>query len=218
VPSSVTDPEVNSSTGEPVSNDDVWHGSLASSTVTFQAIEPEGLDAEVYEALGHNPVPFSQAKREQVLVRFPASSYAAELVYEMSWPGTRPYSLEEVVYSMRAKASGFPSTPLPCTETIASACRDVGVGPRGTEAARRNAAWIDFVLEHHPRIHFADQLRFIRAHAAYFLGDEADCVSRLETLGKTASTEVAARARDLLAAMRAEGLVESEPEAEGDEQ
>jgi hypothetical protein len=218
VPSSVTEPEASSGTKRLVSNEEVWHGSFASNEVEVRAVEPEGLDAEVYKAFGHYVGPLSPTNQLQVLKRFPTSTYAAEFVYEMSWPGMRSHSVEKAIAAMKAKAMGFRPTDLPCTETIAPACRNIGVGPAGTEAARRNVAWIDFVLQHHPSIWCADQLRYTRAFAAYFAGDEADCVSRLETLSKTASPEVAARAHELLEAMRAEGLVGPEPEAQGDDQ
>jgi len=218
VPSSVTEPEVNSKTGEPVSNDEVWHGSFSSNEATFQAVEPKGLDAEVYEAFRHSPIDCMESERQRLLETYPTSTYAADLVYRMSWPGLRPHTVEDAVREMKAKGRGFPSTALPCTKTIASACRDVGVGPRGREAARRNVAWIEFVLQHHPTIQFADQLRFIQAYATYFTGKEADCAARLQTLSKTASPEVATRAHDLLEAMRAEGLFEQPPETQGDDQ
>jgi len=188
---------------------DLWTGSSRSEEVMVEVFAPEGIDREAYEAFGPGIV-FDTRRHGELLRRFPTSTYAAYVVWKKTWPGTRPVEIESVLYSMERGPVSFGQTYLPCVDSQSPACRDMGYPPGGNEAARRQAAWIDLVLEHHPNLWFADELRFKKAYADYFLGDPAACAAGLEALAEHGRADVAAKARDLLSAMRAKGMLPGE--------
>lgn len=178
--------------------------------VSFAILPPEGVDRQVYEAFGHEPLAHGDIYRE-LLRRFPTSTYAAYIVRDHTQPGTQPPDSDVALYAMESGSMAFGPTPLPCVNPESPECRDIGFPPTGLEGARRQAAWLDLVLRSHPDIWFADELRFKRAYAAYFLGDDKGCAARLESLANHGKPYVASKAKELLAAMRAKGMLDPHP-------
>lgn len=68
--------------------------------------------------------------------------------------------------------------------------------------------WFGRALKHHPDVWFADEMRFSRALDRYLLGDKDGCRVELEQLGAKGKPYVAEKAKELLAAMRAKGMLE----------
>jgi hypothetical protein len=211
IPASVKQSE-KLATDEIVSNEDVWHGRFVSNEVTIHAVEPQGVDARAYEECNHHPL-FS-TYWETLMLRFPSSTYTAYLVWSKTYPAFIPSMVADCVYSTSKGGIGsFPPGSLPCGDPGTQKCG--GARPNGTQAARRQVAWIDVVLEHHPDIWFADELRFERAYAAFHLGDENGFISAMDHLSKKGKPYVGDKARELLAALREKGLIQDPETAEG---
>ena len=185
----------------------LWTGSSSSPQITVEVTEPEGIDKEAYEAFGRNPLGDSERFGE-LLGRFPTSTYAAYVMWKKTHPGTRPPKIDNNLYAMELGIGSFGPTPLPCVDPASSKCVDVGISPGGYEGARRAAAWLDLVLRHNPDIWFADELLYKSAYTAFFLGDKDACAAGLEELADHGRSDVAAKAEDLLAAMKAKGMLE----------
>ena len=191
---------------KPVEYPDLWWSRSVSKPIHVEVTEPTGVDKQAYEAFNHNPLG-NHDRLGELLRRFPTSTYAAYVVWKKTWPGARPVKIEDIFYSMQHGPRSFGQLYLPCVDADSPACRDMGYPPPGEEAARRQAGWIDLVLKHHPDIWFGDELRFKRAYAAYFLGDKPACAVGLEELADHGKAYVAAKAGDLLSAMRAKGML-----------
>jgi len=67
--------------------------------------------------------------------------------------------------------------------------------------------WFDTILKHHPNIWFADEVRFRIALDDYLLGDTDGCEAGLEDLAEHGKPYVATKAGELLAAMKAKGML-----------
>jgi len=205
-PESVREPQRDFKSGKTEVNSEVWAGHFASNSVLIQAVEPQGIDKQAYEAFGPAVV-FDSKGQGELLRRFPTSTYAAYVVWKRTWPGLASVTTDVPLYGMERGPGSFPPISLPCVDPQSAACEDVGFPPTGQEGARRQAAWLDLVLRSHPGIWFADELRFKRAYAAFFLGDKDACEAGLEDLAQHGKPYVASKARELLAAMKAKGML-----------
>ncbi len=191
---------------KPAEYPDLWWGHAVSGPVKVEVYAPEGVDKQAHEAFGLDPLGSTLLYRE-LLRRFPTSTYAAYVVRRRTHPGTSPPQPDVALYAMERGLSSFGPTPLPCVTPESAACKDLGFPPPPAEGARRQAAWLDLVLRSHPGIWFADELRFKRAYAAFFLGDKDGCEAGLEDLAQHGKPYVASKARELLAAMKAKGML-----------
>jgi len=188
------------------------------SCVEFEIVPAQGLDAQVLEAFGGDPLglwPYRGKKRpgrNELLRRFPESTYAAYVVWKR-WAkgaalGWKNEEARDVFlrYLEKDPADEYLTWNLPCRE---DGVPDASVITRFRmpEAARCRDAWLELVLESHPDIWFADEIRLRLALDRYRMGDKAACESMLEDLAEHGREDVAAKARELLSAMRAKGML-----------
>ncbi len=207
VPGSVREPQRDFKTGATITNTEVWVGSFESDTVVVTAVEPEGIDREAYEVFGPGIV-FDTRLHGELLRRFPTSTYAAYVVWKRFVKGWGGMDAGLVVTTL-GRPYPFRTELLPCDRDG----RPVG----GTETRfepegifRCRAGWMELVLKHHPDAWFADEIRLRLALDRYRLGDPVVCAAGLEELAENGRTDVAAKARDLLSAMRAKGMLPGE--------
>jgi len=206
VPERVRQAERDFKTRAEVSNSGVWTGSLFSNTVAVTVVEPEGIDKQAYDALGPGIV-FDSKRYGELLSRFPTSTYAAYVVwkkYAKGWAGV------ETQRALAVLADPYPF------RTVLAPC-DASGQPRGGETRldpttffRCRDRWFELALKHHPNIWFADEIRLRLALDRYRLGDKAACAADLEALAEHGRADVAAKARGLLAALRAKGMLPEE--------
>jgi len=191
---------------KPAEYPDLWWSRSVSKPIHVEITEPTGIDKQAYDAFDRNPLGDSERYGE-LLRRFPTSTYAAYVVWKRTWPGLASAVADVPLYAMERGLASFPPTSLPCVDPQSTACNDVGFPPTGLEGARRQAAWLDLALRHHPGIWFADELRYRRAVSAFFLGDRDACAAGLEELADHGRPDVVAKAKALLSAMKAKGML-----------
>ncbi|GEM_PF-6177800 len=188
--------------------DDATVGLIArSACASFEIVAPEGIDREAYEAFGHDPLRNTE-RHGELLRRFPTSTYAAYVVWTRFVKGWGGMDAGLVVTTL-GRPYPFRTELLPCD------CDGRPVG--GTETRfepegifRCRAGWMELVLKHHPDIWFADEIRLRLALDRYRLGDPVACEAGLEELAENGRADVAVKARDLLSAMRAKGMLPEE--------
>ena len=175
------------------------------SCVEFEIVPAQGLDAQVLEAFGGDPLglwPYRGKQRPgrvELLRRFPESTYAAYVVWKYSAKGILSMSVAKLVRYVEAGTANLGNSVPDVTGTWRSFSGDAYLDWRD--------AWFEKVLKLHPDLWFADELRFVIALDRYLLGDKAACESMLEDLAEHGREDVAAKARELLSAMRAKGLL-----------
>ena len=185
-----------------------WLGTAVSRTFTFRVIEPEGVDQKAYDAFGGNPLPILDREgiKEQLLSRFPTSTYAAYAIWKKYAKGLAGVETQRAVQTL-AEPYPFRSELAPC---------DASGAPRGGSETRLDPttffrcryAWMDLVLTNHPAIWFADEIRLRLSLDKYRLNDKDACVAGLEELTDHGRPDVATKAGELLAAMKAKGMLE----------
>jgi len=175
---------------------------------SFEIVLPEGADKRAYEAFDHDPLGNSERWGE-LLRRFPTSTYAAYVVWKNylrlvldTW------SIDSLI-ELATEPPWSDSNSVPCE-------LPAGCGGRHWRSLKGKAfrmwrlRWAESILTNHPDIWFADQVRLRAALDHYMLGDKPACAAGLEALADHARPEVAAKAKDLLAAMRAKGMLPEE--------
>jgi len=201
-----------------------WVGTIATRPIRVRVVEPQGLDAEAFRAIvtldstttkSSEPARFWRALAFEpgagklLMTRYVASVYAAVRIYDFYGrfdPGAPVSSFLKYLetegksghyFSTLCDATGAPDAehPVKLKGRTYLMCRD---------------AWLEIALKHHPDIWFADEMRLKLALDRYLLGDNAACAAGLEALAEHGRTDVAAKARDLLGAMRAKGMLPEE--------
>ena len=183
-----------------------------SACASFDIVMPVGVDKEAYEAFDHNPLGNSERWGE-LLRRFPTSTYAAYVV----WKNYLRFVLDtwsiESLTQLATEPPWSDSNSVPCE--LPTGCGGRHWRSLEGEAFRSwRARWGERILKHHPNIWFADQVRFRLALDRYLLGDKPACAAGLEALAEHGRPEVGAKAKDLLAAMRAKGMLPEEGRAD----
>ena len=214
VPERVRQAERDFKTGATITNTEVWVGSFESDTVVVTAMEPEGIDREAYEVFGPGIV-FDTRRHGELLRRFPTSTYAAYVVWKRwgrvtagVWKDAEDRD-KFLTWLSVDPDDEYLRWNLPCT---ADGRIDATVTTRlaGRVALECRDRWLDLVVNSHPDIWFADEMRLKLALDRYLLGDPAACAAGLEALAENGRADVAAKARDLLSAMRAKGMLPGE--------
>ncbi len=205
VPDSAVAPDVNPKTKELESNEEVWRGSFASKDVVVRAERPSGVDADAYEALAHGPI--NMARPNALLTLFPSSTYAAYVVWEkyaQGWAGVDP--AEAVALLGRGYAF---ETGLTWCNSDARPAPGADARLSGSRYVECRNAWLELALSHHPDIWIADEMRLRLAVDHFVLGDRAGTEAKLAILAEHGRPDVATKAGELLAAMRAKGMFEA---------
>jgi len=178
-----------------------WKGTVASRTVGFRVVEPRGVDRQAYEAFNGNPMPIvdRSGTRGELLRRFSGSTYAAYVVWEYGAKGIALMPVESLISYV---AGG--------TELLGNSVPDASGSWRsytGEAFLNWRDGWFDVILKNHPGIWLAGELRFTAALDRYLLGDKDACAVGLEELADHGKPYVAAKAGELLSAMRAKGML-----------
>lgn len=183
-----------------------------SACVSFVIETPRGIDKEAYEAFGHDPLADSERYGE-LLRRFPTSTYVAYAVWKqwgrvripewkteedrdatLKWLATNPDD-EYLTWRLPCAAEGEPNAAL-----------ESRLGARRALMCRDD--WLTRVLQEHPRIWFADEVRLRIALDHYRLGERDSGVRAIRDLAQHGRPYVAAKAAELLAALQAKGMLE----------
>lgn len=198
---------------------EVWSGEAKSDAVTVTILDPTGEDRAAYEyfcgkLIGATSMSGCVFWRPDLLLRmFPTSTYAA---YEVYLRGNTKGRLEGLLDTDRALRNlvgdlGAPpqANHVPCDEPP---CYTNKAGVQwkslsGEAYAAWRQKWYDIVLRAHPDIWFADELRFHLACDQFQLGNRHGFASSMEALTKQGRPDVAEKAAELLALLKANGLL-----------
>jgi len=173
--------------------------SLTPACVSFALQPPEGVDKQAYEAFGHDPLAGNRRYGE-LLRRFPTSTYTAYLIWKLQVMGIASRDPEKMADSLALGLSHqWNSVPGPGGSAWMSL--------HGADLVKWRKGWFDTILKHHPNIWFADEVRFRIALDDYLLGDTDGCEAGLEDLAEHGKPYVASKAGELLAAMKAKGML-----------
>lgn len=207
--------------GEP---DDNWVGEVQSTAVTVRVLEPAGVDKEVFERYSTlvpegrycSPamrymlafeIPYQFADKTDLVRRYPGSTYAADQVqgrYLQVWPRFDP---EHVIRSRVARPLEDAKGRVPCPPP--EQCLESGeIYLRGADYIGWMLGWCDRILEGRPETSLAQEVRYARAVYRCRIGDTGGCVADLTELIERGRPYVAAQARELLSALKAEGILE----------
>lgn len=193
-------------------SEDLWRGTAISDPFEIEVKKPQGMDREVYDAFSHAPLDDSERYGE-LLRRFPTSTYAAYVVWYRLARGVDRGNTEGYLTTAQKPLYRF-SNSVPCDGT--GPCTKNGwMSLKGAPYLEWRDDWFELVLKHHPEAWFADEIRFRLSLDLYVRGDKTGCAALLEHLEQHGRNNIAAKASDLLAAMRAKGMLE-EPEAGGE--
>ncbi len=196
-------PDVNPQTKQLESNDEVWRGSFSSNEVMVEVAEPEGIDARAYGAF--DKAPFNSSCFGELLGTFPGSIYTAYVVWTQHAKGTATW--DTGVALRLAEEGNRYGNEIPCFHE--EGCRaEHWMSMSADQVTSWENKWFSTVLRSHPDAWFADEVRLRLALNLYSIGDHASCQARLEDLAEHGHPDVAAKAADLLAAMRANGMLE----------
>jgi hypothetical protein len=207
--------------GEPEDN---WVGEVSSSPVKVRVIEPQGSDAETFEwysnlvpedyccsrarrfASAFN-LPFRNAERADILRRFPESVYTANYVINDLLQLNLNVPPEYIMRTEFGRDINDFHDTVPCPPP--ERCLENGtVYLRGVDYLNWKLAWCDKILEDHPNVWFADDVRYVRAIYLVQSGDMKSCEAGLVELVEHGRPYAAERAGELLADMKAKGMLE----------
>jgi len=187
-----------------VEGEEPWAGSAVSRSCNVRVVEPDGEDREAFDAFSGEPLPFLDREGVQgrLLVRFPSSTYAAYVVWDLQVKGVATRNAEHMADSLALGLTHqWNSVPGP-----AGSWRSL----YGCAYVEWRRSWLMTILEHHPSIWFGDEVRLQLAQDDYLVGNTEDCAARLRDLAEHGRPDVAAKAAELLAAMKAKGMLEAE--------
>ncbi len=184
----------------------LWTGSVASPAVTIDVTEPEGIDKEAYEAFGGDPLDAS-GRFWDTLRRFPTSTYAAHVVWEQYAQGAASVDAEKEADSIERGPGHVHGGTEPCDREGRMSSTD-NSALSGFSFVQCRDDWLGLVLDNHPNIWFADEMRLRLALDGCLLGDKSGCAAQLRDLAEHARPYVATKAGELLAAMQAKGMLE----------
>jgi len=202
-----------------------WVGTIATRPIRVRVVEPQGVDAEAFRAilaLGTTNARESEPARfwralafepgagKLLMTRYVESIYAASVIhrkYAGGWLRAGP----ERVFSVFDRGFESQKGRLRCRKDASADTLTFEeryfVGP---EYVMCRDSWLEIALENHPEAWFADEIRWKLALDRYLLGDPAACAAGLEALAEHGRADVAVKARDLLSAMRAKGMLPGE--------
>ena len=189
-----------------------------SACASFDIVLPTGVDKQAYEAFNHDPLG-NHDRLGELLRRFPTSTYAAYVVWKRwgkvtagAWKSAEDRD-KFLAWLAEDPDQGYLTWNLPCAE---DGRRDGAVTRRlgGRLALACRDRWLDLVLDQHPNIWFADEVRLRLALNRYRLGDKYASVVGLEELAEHGRPDISAKAKALLAAMKAKGMLPEEGEKE----
>ena len=207
--------------GEP---EEVWVGSVSSAPVKVVVVEPRGDEAEVFEHYAAMTPPAyscSRARRftaafgmrpekpepSDLLRTFPNSIYAANSFFRILTDARLSFSPGAVIKAVLGRDLKDFKGHVPCSPP--DTCLEGGtVYLRGADYLQWKLGWCERILEHHPKVWFADGVRYAAATYRYLLGDKAGCAAQLRDLALHGRPYVATKAGELLAAMQAKGMLE----------
>lgn len=186
--------------------------------------EPTAVDREAFEYLidvrrrrlgvddGACKAGFAQVlmalNGEELLRRYPASSYSAYVVFRKSNAAkfaSQRLGAPEVVADVKAGLLGLDPIHVPCQRDN---CLEPTEALHGAAALDWQRRWYATVLQHHPTISFADDIRLGVACDKLIEGDGPGGVADLESLAETARPELASKARQILELLRTSGWLE----------
>lgn len=192
----------------------IWEGDLTSNVAEVEVLTPKGEDLRALKALGLTSIdkaaltsiaPFLNEHAGDFLSRFPTSTYAAYVVWEMS--DAKGIAQSEPSMAVRALETGLvlrSDMSLWCPG--ASAKLTPGVR-NGKEAIDCRAYWYAIVLKNHPDIWFADQIRLRSAIDQLALKNNQAAQADLEAIAKSEISDMAPRAKQYLDLMKQKGWI-----------
>ena len=188
--------------GEPVRYvcDGCWKGEAEGAPVLIRVEAPSGVDAEAYKALKGDPL----AHPQDLLAKFPTSTYAAYVVYEAS--GAKGLMASDPTYVAQSIAEGSFLNP-------GSVPDDTGQWKDGWQSLTMEGVlkwrekWFGIILKNHPDIWFADELRLKKAVDQIALKNYQAGAADLEQLCATAKPDVAEKARQYLGLIKQKGWI-----------
>ncbi len=201
-----------------------WTGKISTTSLTVRVVEPEGIDAEAFNAIlargsKSKTVP-SPARFWAFLVQVPGSGRLLMTRYVRSVYAAQTIQRRYARLEIGAPVSSFlryleaeaDSKRYRSTLCDSSGQPDVEhpMKLRGRPYLECSASWLELALRNHPDIWFADEMRLRLALDRYLLGDKNTCAAGLEALAAHGRPYVAAKAKDLLTAMRAKGMLPGE--------
>ncbi len=176
---------------------EAWEGEVATPSLKTVVLPPQGVDREVFEAFDADSLALGEHQGD-LLRRFPTSTYAAYVVWELGAKGILTMDLDRTVRYLNGRVERmWASIPF----------GDDWQSLKGSEFLNWRDSGFEQVLETHPDIWFAGELRYVLALDDYLLGDKASCAARLEDLSEHAKPYVAENAQALLKAMKAKGML-----------
>lgn len=207
--------------GEP---DEHWQGEVSTAAVKVRVVKPQGVDAEVFDwysnlaqrdcccsrarrfRYGFMPAVFSP-ERMDFIQKFPDSVYTAEYVmHELLQKGSDYVPPENLLWRLKMPIGEFHAR-IPCPPP--ERCLDNGtIYLGGADYIAWKLGWCERILEQHPDVWFADEVRFWEAFYRCRLGDTEGCEADLLDLAENGRLYGAEKGAELLVALQAEGFLE----------
>ena len=174
-----------------------WEGEVTTPLLRLVIKAPEGIDREVFDTFDYDSLVLGKHSAE-ILRRFPTSTYAAYVIWELGAKGILTMDLDRTVRYLNGSVERmWASIPF----------GDDWQSLKGSEFLNWRDSSFEQALETHPDIWFAGELRYVLALDDYLLGDKASCAARLEDLSEHAKPYVAENAQALLKAMKAKDML-----------
>lgn len=212
-----------------------WIGEVSSELLTVVVKEPEGLDAEAFQAV-------CALAPEKLVTKIPPAE-----CYRMVWHPRNPTGARQLLFSKYLGSTyasyeiyrhffnqyGFrsadffqrASTPEGLVRiegyTWCNAhlqpepAKESRVSLTGEDYIRCRRDWLEVALENHPDTWFADDIRLMLAGDAYLLGEKERCRSLIEGLIAKGRPYAASSARGLLDGMVEKGMLPPAPPKSG---
>ncbi|MCD4748908.1 MAG: hypothetical protein K8R59_05985 [Thermoanaerobaculales bacterium] len=215
---------------------DHWVGEVLTRLVKVEVHLPVGLDAQTFAAISalapKDRGSFSTADRYQkafwpgttdamdlLLGEFLESAYTAHKIFTV-FVSDHPVGTNDVFvesYRRQASPGGLMRTggETWCDSAVQPrTIREEWIRLRGKDFIRCRDNWLQIALQHHPDAWFADEIRMKLAVDHYLLGEKEECDELLTGLTKSTRPLVAEKAKDLLKAMKNNGMLEGGSPAE----
>jgi hypothetical protein len=170
---------------------------IQSNHIKFRIVKPTGIDLEVYNKY-HNSCNQITLTPQDLLQKFPTSTYAGYVVYQSS--GAKGLMASDPINIVKAIMDGGIDYP----ESLPD---DTGKWKSGWQIITRDKypewrdKWFNLILKNHPDIWFADALRLRKAVEDYSHKKTESSLGEIENLSKNASPDVAKKAKEILEAL-----------------